>query len=126
MKAKYPRRSIVVVTQPAQSPDLNVLDLGFFRSLQSRVHSSSTNNMAELIDEVERMYWEYDAITMERVWQSLFNVYNSILQVGGGNEYKLPHLNKARAQRDGTLKRSVEVHKAALRSPRKKRRRSTP
>ena len=125
-KSKYPRRSIVVVTQPAQSPDLNVLDLGFFRSLQSRVCSASSTSLSDMKDNIERMYWEYDAQTMERVWQSLFSVYNSILQQKGGNQYKLAHTNKAKAQREGTLGRYVEVDRAALGALSNKRRRSAP
>ena len=77
-------------------------------------------------DNIERMYWEYDAQTMERVWQSLFSVYNSILQQKGGNQYKLAHTNKAKAQREGTLGRYVEVDRAALGALSNKRRRSAP
>lgn len=125
-KSKYPRRSIIVVTQPAQSPDLNVLDLGFFRSLQSRVCSAASTSLADMTDNVERLYWEYDAATMERVWQSLFSVYNCILQHKGGNQFELPHFNKAKAQREGTLERRVEVDRAALGALSNKRRRAAP
>ena len=59
-------------TQPSQSPDLNVNDLGFFASLKSRVWRASASSVNELVQNVFDQYEEYDGDTMERVWQSLF------------------------------------------------------
>jgi hypothetical protein len=36
--------NIEVVTQPAQSPDLNINDLGFFRSMKTRIESLKVSN----------------------------------------------------------------------------------
>ena len=60
---------VELVTQRAQSPDLNVNDLGFFASLKSRVWGMNASSIDEL-------YEEYDSATLKRVWQSLFKVYN--------------------------------------------------
>ena len=63
-------------TQPSQSPDLNVNDLGFFASLKSRVWRANASSVDELVQNVfDDQYEEYDADTLERVWQSLFKVY---------------------------------------------------
>jgi len=83
--------NIVFVTQPAQSPDLNILDLGFFRSLKSRVDNMKLKayTVDELIDKVKRAYSAYDAETLDHIWKNLFHVYNLILANDGGNQFKL-------------------------------------
>jgi hypothetical protein len=48
------RLDIRIFNQPANSPDLNVLDLGFFASLQSKTYLMSSTNMDELIQNVQR------------------------------------------------------------------------
>ena len=66
---------VELVTQPAQSPDLNVNDLGFFASLKSRVWGMNASSIDELVETIFQQYEEYDSVTLERVWQSLFKVY---------------------------------------------------
>jgi hypothetical protein len=46
-------------TQPAQSPDLNVNDLGFFASLQSMYYKTAPTDAMELIDKVETCFRNY-------------------------------------------------------------------
>lgn len=111
---QYPGRRIEVVVQPAQSPDLNVLDLGFFSSLQRKVDESDPDSLAALLTHVEECYWDYPTDTLERVWQLLFNVYNCILEEEGGNDYLLPHTGVRKRQRAGTLERRVRVKRGAL------------
>ena len=41
--------NIKLVTQPAQSPDLNINDLGFFSSLKSRVWRGRFGTVEELV-----------------------------------------------------------------------------
>ncbi|XP_021763623.1 uncharacterized protein LOC110728256 [Chenopodium quinoa] len=45
--------NIQFVFQPAQSPDLNVLDLGLFRSIQSLQYQSFPKNLDELVEKKE-------------------------------------------------------------------------
>jgi hypothetical protein len=111
---RFPGRNIEFVVQPAQSPDLNVLDLGFFSSLQRRVDEVDPASIAALRTDIEEAYWAYDKETMERVWQALFNVYNCILQEGGGNEYLLPHTGVRKRQVAGTLEREIPVDRKAF------------
>ncbi|CAN0494001.1 unnamed protein product, partial [Discosporangium mesarthrocarpum] len=90
-------------TQPANSPDLNVNDLGFFHSIQQLkedVGVSSPEDLAEAIMEAFNVCpWE----TLERVWQSLFAVLGQVVGSKGDNRYKLPHLGKADLRRTGNL-----------------------
>ena len=82
---------VKLVTQPAQSPDLNVNDLGFFASLTSRVWGMNASSIDELVETIFDQYEKYDGDTMERVWQSLFKVYNQTLRLMGDNDVKVEH-----------------------------------
>ena len=92
---------IKVRTQPARSPDLNVNDLAFFRSLKCDVRSET---MARSKDEftalVERMHEEYDAERMERGWRCLIDVYRQILE-NGGKVTQPRHHDLRKRQREG-------------------------
>ena len=82
---------IEVVTQPAQSPDLNMDDLSFFHSLASHVRKKlaalSRADKFDLKSAVEECFWEYESETLERCWLSIFAVYRGILTTGGDNTY---------------------------------------
>jgi hypothetical protein len=108
--SKYPGRRIEVVTQPAQSPDLNTLDLGFFNSLARMADDMDPESLSELLDAVDVCYWDYDPKILERVWQAQFNVYNSILAARGDNNFKLPHTGVSKRQRAGELALRVPVN----------------
>ena len=64
--------NIVVVTQPSQSPDMNINDLGFFRSLKCRVAHAWTRDEHKCLDammeKVESEWENYDYGTTERIW----------------------------------------------------------
>ena len=49
---------VELVTQPAQSPDLNVNDLGFFASLKSRVWGMNASSIDELVETIFQQYEE--------------------------------------------------------------------
>ena len=44
--------NVKLVCYPANSPDLNVLDLGYFHEIQSLKHQESPQNIDELVSEV--------------------------------------------------------------------------
>jgi hypothetical protein len=107
------RWSINLITQPAQSPDLNINDLGFFRSLKTRVLQMRFSTIEGMMKVVYDEYERYDTETLERVWQCLFVVYNKVLEELGGNGYKLDHTGTRQAQLRGELNSRVEVNRAA-------------
>jgi hypothetical protein len=90
--------------QPAQSPDLNILDLGLFWSLKCRVRSikQRAQNINELIINVTNAYDNYDHQTLDHVWACLFEIYNLFLQDNGGNRYGLPHNHIRNRQNNGS------------------------
>ncbi|CAN0299689.1 unnamed protein product [Discosporangium mesarthrocarpum] len=100
-------------TQPAQSTDLHINDLGLFRYLKTRVMGARYDAVQELVGGVFKEYEEYDAKVMERVWQSLFKVYNSVLVAKGSNDFSL-HSGIKVAQKAGKLTKRVKIDREAF------------
>jgi hypothetical protein len=61
-------------TQPANSPDLNILDLGLFNALQAEYYDTAPTNSVELIQMVERTYEEFPANKINRLL-SLYRLF---------------------------------------------------
>ena len=89
--------------QPANSPDMNVLDLCFFSSIQSLTLESAPNNIKELIESVEEAYDRYEVHKLARVFITSQSVLIEVMRVEGGTGYKIPHMNKDRMEREGML-----------------------
>ncbi|XP_065197249.1 uncharacterized protein LOC135828754 [Sycon ciliatum] len=92
---------IVVRTQPAQSPDLNVNDLAFFASLQSDTELVAKENVTDLIHAVESCWQAYPAERMENVWSCPFGSFKGIVDTSGDNSYS-HHSGSRTAHRRGT------------------------
>ncbi|CAM9940048.1 unnamed protein product [Discosporangium mesarthrocarpum] len=84
--------SIILETQLANSPDLNVNDLGFFHSIQQLKEDVGVSSPEDLVEAIMEAFDVYPRETLERVWQSLFAVLGEVLGSKGDNSYKLPHL----------------------------------
>jgi len=82
---------------------MNVLDLRFFASLQSKAYLRNSKNIDELIRNVEKEYVEYDQDMVNRVFLTLQGCFIEVMKLGGGNGYKIPHMNKERLERFGML-----------------------
>ena len=103
---------VELVTQPAQSPDVN--DLGFFESLKSRVWGMNATSIDELVETIFQQYEEYDgSATLERVWQSL-KVYNQTPRKMGDNDFSVEHTGVTARQKAGTLERVVKYDQEAF------------
>lgn len=59
--------NINLVTPPAQSPDLNINDLGLFPSLKSRVWKEYYRTLDALVEGAKSIYGQYEADTLELV-----------------------------------------------------------
>jgi len=92
--------NIIVITQPAQSPDFNYLDLSFFNSLNSDVHIQSMSSREDIIAAVEKCFAEYEANRMAGCIRSLTNSYRGCLETDGGNTYET-HRGVAKNTRNG-------------------------
>ncbi|KAM3283351.1 hypothetical protein P3S67_026996 [Capsicum chacoense] len=89
--------------QPSNSPDLNVLDLGFFRAIQSLQYQKAPKNVDELVEAVERSFDEMKAKQLNHVFLTLQSCMIEVMKDSGGNNYKVPHLNKNGLEREENL-----------------------
>jgi hypothetical protein len=101
-------------SQPSNSPDLNILDLGFFNALQSAYYGRSPTNNIEIIQCVQRAFDAYPANKINRLWVTLQSIYNCVLECQGNNNYTLPHMNKELMEREGTLPHNMALSKGAI------------
>jgi hypothetical protein len=95
--------TISLAKQPPNSPDLNILDLGFFCSIQSLQHTSAPASIAELIECTENAFAALDAEKLDDTFLSLQQVMEAILRDFGNNQYKRPHMAKQKLRRQGLL-----------------------
>ena len=84
---------IVVLTQPAQSPDMNVNDLALFRSLDVRVRklrrgSGCMFDPEKLVSDVLQAVEEYPAETLVKIWGTKTEIMGKIVLRAGGNDYE--------------------------------------
>ncbi|XP_021844119.1 uncharacterized protein [Spinacia oleracea] len=85
------RFTFVLTQQPANSPDCNILDLGFFRPIQSLMHKKMPKTVEDLSGAVTDSFNELHPKTLSNVWMTLQYVGNEILKHKGDNNYPLPH-----------------------------------
>ena len=78
--------NLTMFTQSPNLPDTNILDLGFFRAIQS-FNDDCPANEDELIKSVEKAYGEYPYRKLNRVWLTLQGCLNMIIENDGGNNY---------------------------------------
>ena len=77
------------IKQPAQSPDLNVNDLGLFHSLKSCVSKKlrTIKTIDSLKTTVQKEYELYNSSTILKIWDHLEFVYKQIRLYKGQNTY---------------------------------------
>lgn len=90
---EYKKRGFdfTLVQQPPNNPDLNCLDLGFFRAIQTLQHKKRPRNIAQLLDVVNTSYGDFDPKTLFNVWHIFQYTMVEILKVRGNNTYDQPH-----------------------------------
>lgn len=88
-------------TQPANSPDFNVLDLGLFNSIQSTTWDRDITDIRDLVQSTEDAYYRLDPHTLNNTFLSLQNHMECSMKLEGGNHFKAPHMNKERRRRSG-------------------------
>lgn len=106
--------NIQFIYQPAQSPDLNVLDLGLFNTIQSIQYQSFPKNLGELINRVNEAYDTFNPVLNKYTWITLQSCMEEILKHLGGNNHSLPHKGKKRLERLGMLPEQLEVEGAVV------------
>ncbi|KAH0686007.1 hypothetical protein KY285_016550 [Solanum tuberosum] len=89
--------------QSPNIPDLNGSDLGFFRAIQSLQYQKAPSNVDELVEAVERSFDEMKVEQLNHVFLTLQSCMIEVMKDNGGNNYKVPHLNKKGLEREDNL-----------------------
>ncbi|KAH7847713.1 hypothetical protein Vadar_029412 [Vaccinium darrowii] len=89
--------------QPPNSPDLNVLDLGVFRAIQSLQYQQALKTIDELVSAVKKSFEELSLESLNHVFLTFQACMVEVMKVYGGINYKVPHMGKNRLERNGNL-----------------------
>jgi len=84
--------NVKIREQPPNSPDLNVLDLGIFRALQSCQFRNALKDVNDLIVQIKVTFNNYSPKSLDNVWLTLQMCMNEIIDHDGGNNYKIIHM----------------------------------
>ena len=93
--------SFHLVQQPPNSPDMNVLDLGFFRLIQPLQHQKSAYNYAQFILVVNAAFGSLQPNALKFVCITLQACKVEVIMNIGGIDYHIPHINKSKLAREG-------------------------
>ena len=89
-------------TQAVNSPDVNLLDLGFFRAIQS-FNNTAPKNEEELIEVVSAVYDRYPHHNINQTWLTLQCCFNQIILHHGDNDYNIDHIGKEQLKQNRNL-----------------------
>ena len=78
-------------TQAANSPHVNLLDLGFFRAIQS-FNDATPKNKEESVESVSVEYENYPRHKINQTWLTLQCCFNQIIIHNGDNDYNIDHI----------------------------------
>ncbi len=90
---------IRVKNQPANSPDFNVCDLGLFHALDSMQFKIAKTTMDGLISAVITSFQEMEMTKINNCFITLQRCISEIIIADGNNNYKIPHMRRARRLR---------------------------
>lgn len=102
--------------QPSNSPDTNVLDLGFFNAIQSLQQKKRSSNIDQLISNVELSFNELNSDKLFDVFLTLQSCFIEILRNKGSNNYLVPHLGKRKLRVQGSLPEALHIPFEIVRS----------
>jgi len=105
--------NIRLLCQPPNSPDLNVLDLGYFNALQSMQIKNNSKNVEEIIATVKEAYHEMNMATLDNIFITLQKFMECILLTEGSNRYKKPHICKSKLRKAGVALDALECSQQA-------------
>jgi hypothetical protein len=94
---------IQLVTQPTNSPDLNVNDNGLFNAIQAGYKKYAPKNAQETIDAMLDTWKKYPAKRINHMWLTLQTNFDEVIKFKGNNKYKIRHMNKAKLKQLGQL-----------------------
>lgn len=101
------RNKLLLECQTPNSPDYNVNDLGFFRSIQSLQYKKAPTTVDELIHAVMEAFNEFQPRKIDDNFITLQKCLEASMKDSGGNRYKQPHMNKKRRRNAGEVINNV-------------------
>ena len=104
---------VELYTQPPNSPDTNICDLGLFNAIQARCKVMMPLNSVDIVDCVTRAWENYPWQKINHLFLSLQMAFNEIIEHHGSNDFKLPHIGKFRLDKLSQLPVSLFVHPGA-------------
>jgi hypothetical protein len=75
---------IRLTCQPPNSPDLNVLDLGFIAAIQALFERGTPNNIDEIVATVQKAFDEYPVDRANRIFLTQQGCMKEIMKHKGG------------------------------------------
>ncbi len=87
---------IRVKNQPANSPDLNVLDLGIFNAIDKLQKLMECQSINELVNAVVLAFYLLPTETIDCCFMTMQVVIGKIINCSSDNMYRMPHLHKTR------------------------------
>lgn len=105
---------ISLVAQSPNSANLNVLDLGYFASLQTLQQTKKMTSIKDVICAVEQSYNGLDIVALDNVFVTLMGVMEQCLLNSGGNEFSVPHFKKQQRRKKEYKLVTLECSSEAL------------
>ncbi|KAK4284387.1 hypothetical protein QN277_001230 [Acacia crassicarpa] len=99
---------IRLMNQPPNSPDLNILDLGFFNAIQSLQYKEVPKTTDDLIAAVVKSFESFSSIKSNKIFLTLQCCMVEILKKRGSNKYDLPHIRKEVMEKRGSLPNQIK------------------
>lgn len=100
--------------QPANSPDMNVLGLGFFRAIDSIQHQEAPTTIEDFILAVENAFQTFPSEELNNVFLTLQSCMIEVMKNSGDNNYRIPHMNKQKLMRNGQLPNCIQFEPEVL------------
>jgi len=109
---------IRLTSQPPNSPDLNVLDLGIFAAIQALSEKGTPNNIKDIVLKVNEAYQNYPVDKSNRIFLTQQGCMMEIMKHNGGQHYNIPHMKKKTLELQGrlptTLSCPLQLHSQAM------------
>lgn len=114
--ARNEQINVSFVLQPAQSPDLNLLDLCIFKGLSRAANNYAVHskNVDDILYNVMHTFEAYPSDTIARAVAFQFSVYREVLKAHGNNTYELPHSNIRKRQLAGEEEIDFKIRKEVV------------
>ena len=94
--------------QAVHSPYANLLDLVFFRAIQS-FNNTTPKNEEESIQSVSRAYESYLQNKINHTWLTLQCCFNQIIMHNRDNDYNIDHIANEKLEQIGKLPDVMDV-----------------